>query len=260
VTESSRDERIDALIAFAISLSGRRGSPLRSIGKTQLVKYVYLADLAHADERGETFTGAAWIFHNFGPWAPEIVSRIPTVAQHHGIRSFSWTAEPGEPERERWTGEDVELPADLRKSIPVVAKIAIERAVREFGADTASLLEHVYRTRPMLSAAPGERLSFAARVADPPAHYRRSTPVPVSATATKKRRELIERHRAKVQAAAAGRSRELITPAVAYDDRFAEVARWLDGQEGEPVPRSEGALEIGDSVWHSSWRRGDGLP
>jgi hypothetical protein len=85
--------RCDQPIQFALIEAGRQDEYTdRDLGPIHLLKYVYLADLAHADRQGgKTFTGARWTFYHYGPWAHGVYARIdPALAAIH--------ARPPEPE------------------------------------------------------------------------------------------------------------------------------------------------------------------
>ena len=81
---------VDLVVQYALLEAGRRDDLFdRELGPIHLVKYAYLADLAHAERRGgETFTGAPWKFYHYGPWAQEVHARIaPALAAIDAIKS-----------------------------------------------------------------------------------------------------------------------------------------------------------------------------
>ena len=73
----------DLIIQYALLLAGEEDERFdRQLGPIHLVKYVFLADLAHAKRHGgESFTGATWLFHNFGPWDVAVYERIDPATQ-----------------------------------------------------------------------------------------------------------------------------------------------------------------------------------
>ena len=78
--------KIDNIILFLFLEANRQDDPSdRELGPIHLVKYVYLADLAYSEyHNGETYSGASWKFHNFGPWAVEVYDRIEIVVEKAG--------------------------------------------------------------------------------------------------------------------------------------------------------------------------------
>jgi hypothetical protein len=60
----------------------------------------------------------------------------------------------------RYSLVDESLFNQLEPELPFILAVALKGLIHEFGDDTTSLLHHVYRTPPMLGAAPGEPLSF----------------------------------------------------------------------------------------------------
>jgi hypothetical protein len=80
---------------------------------------VYLGDLAYAEtHKGETFTGAPWRFHHFGPWAVEVFQRIEPVVNEVGASQRRITSPKLEDDYLRWTLVDDELFEYLNGSLP----------------------------------------------------------------------------------------------------------------------------------------------
>src|SRR5690606_34954028 len=75
-------DRVADVMTYALCVAAENDDwRERELGPIHLIKYVYLADLAHAEARGEGFTGAAWQFYHFGPWSPAVADCIdPTVS------------------------------------------------------------------------------------------------------------------------------------------------------------------------------------
>ena len=146
-------------VAFASLLDDWKD---RELGPIHLVKHVYLADLAYAlENNGESYTGTIWRFHHFGPWSPEVFKQLdPSLSGYH-FRKKELTSKYDK-DYVRWSlkERDSQQIQELGKSIPLHCAIAVERALREFGSDTYSLLQMVYRTKPMIKAKPGEVLVF----------------------------------------------------------------------------------------------------
>jgi hypothetical protein len=157
---------------------------------------------------------------------------------------------------------------EIERELPPELRHRIRGVVKDFGKDTQSLLDFVYRTRPMLRAAPGEDLDFYAvavdagpqpdRVGEPQPEAR-----PASRKAEKRRSEAVEGLRQRIQA----RLRERLSqhrrppePAPRYDEVFAEGQRQLDELAGDPLPDGEIEARFADDIWHSRGRADTELP
>ena len=55
------NDRVDLVLQYVLAAAGERDGGEREVTATQLVKYAYLADVAHAERNGgATFTAAPW--------------------------------------------------------------------------------------------------------------------------------------------------------------------------------------------------------
>lgn len=260
-------EKVDLLIKFALATAGREDPGQQELGPIHLVKYVYLADLAYAEKHdGETFTGIPWRFHNFGPWAVEVYSRIGPVTHAVGATERIFPSRYGDEDVVRWKLEDDDLFEKLDSQLPSDVVRAIRTAVHKFGSDTNSLLHHVYKTTPMLRAAPGEPLDFRLAgtvVAEPiPVYSVEPEATPLSTKEKKRRKEALENLRAKIQERLrAPKGRELVAPPTPrYDEVFLKGQHWLDALAGSPLKPGEGELEFSEAIWKSSFRSDPGVP
>ncbi len=258
--------RVDLLIQYALAAAAQEDTGRRELGPIHLIKYVYLGDLAYAEEHaGETFTGAPWRFHHFGPWAVEVFHRIePAVSAVQATeRVFSSRYRE---DSKRWSLRGGGRLEELEKEIPWPAARVIRRAVHEYGSDTKNLLHHVYNTAPMLKAAPGEPLSFRSPQSEP-VGAGSSLPLPpaladgpsrLSKTAAKKlRARVAERLREKREA----RAKTAPMPAPRYDEVFFAGREWLESlTELEPIDGAEGELQLADEIWKSDARGSGDLP
>lgn len=244
------DRRIDLVLAYALALAGHE-EPSVALAPIHLVKYTYIADLAYAERHGSaTFTGVPWTFHYFGPWAVPVYVRIaPVVAD---VRAVEQRYEyPGTDERVRYLLRDVD-PQRLEERLPADVCSALKRAIRTHGADTASLLQAVYLTAPMLRAAPGDVLDFAPdHVAEAPADTDPQA-APASKRAVREHRDRVRAVRARVrERLAARRAARATTPPPRYDDVFVEGQAWLNSLAGEPLADGEVALVVDENVWRT---------
>lgn len=227
----------------------------RELGPIHLLKYLYLADLEYARSHGgESFSGIGWWFHKFGPWAVEAFQQIePAMAALRAERR-EFTSRYRD-DNVRW-----KLPPDQLENresgLPSEVARALSNAVREFGSDTSALLHHVYRTEPMLRAAPGDRLELPGAEPEPEQDPAPPAPAPtrLSKTKVKKMREEMRRRLNRKR-----ESRRTVAPdpPPRYDEVFARGVAWLDGPEAEV---RSGRVSFSRDVWTSRARGDSELP
>ena len=155
-------EKIDKLIQFALLTAGQEDEYNdRWLGPIHLVKYVYLADLAHARaNEGQTYTGLPWIFHSYGPWDLSCFKRIESALAAIDAEKKVISSQQFEEDYHRWCIRDSRLHDELQENLPISVTGTIAMFVHQFGTDTNGLLHYVYKTLPMINAAPGETLDF----------------------------------------------------------------------------------------------------
>lgn len=245
--------RVELVMQYALAASRCEHDDdwgLRDLGPIHLIKYVYLADLAYAEEHGASFTGAEWQFHHFGPWCKDVWCRIPHAM---GCDGAERRVVPSrfDTDCERWSMRNVDdaraLRERLRQRLPLRAALAVDRSAKRYGNATTELLHHVYTTGPMLRARPGEALRFdRATPSEPP-----TSEVAVQPTKRAARELASARRRVAERAAQVREARQRALAAYcppAYDDVYQEALRVLDEAAGPPPPEN-GTLEFGPGVW-----------
>ena len=259
--------KIDLLIQFALLVAGQEEDfPDRQLGPIHLLKYVYLADLVFAaGNNGETFTGTPWVFHKFGPWSLEVHGRIePALAAIGAIKTVFPSDFDDRKEWLRWQLCDEVLLEKVDKQLPVGIASSVRKYVHQFGKDTPSLLEYVYRTKPMIYATPREILDFTLTTTT----LRDVEPTPVlrmkGLSVKKKKRfkegiEALRKTHAERQATGRKKSQRFVNPMPAprYDEVYFEGIDWLDSLAGPPLPEGKKEAVFHNSVWQSSTRRGE---
>jgi hypothetical protein len=250
--------RLDLVLQYALAVSDR------DLSATHLLKYAYLADVAHAQAHaGATFTGIPWVFLHFGPYSKEAQQHVPEAATKMG-------AEVRQKERLQdgtayvsYHGGNEELAERLRDQLPPEVASAVRWSVREHGADTPALLDAVYRTEPMLRAAPGETLDFRP---EPQAQEQGGDePPPAPAEGPKAAwkirkeqkgaREKIAAEAKRRLAEATGPRRRGTGPSPRYDETFRAGMKALDELAGDPVPQGRADASFPASIWKSPSRR-----
>jgi hypothetical protein len=257
--------RVDLLLKYALAAAGQEEPGNRELGAIHLVKYVYLADLTYAEHHGgETFTAASWRFHNFGPWCTDVNARIAPVVAMLRAEERRYSNPRYEDEAVRWVVDDEALANQLEDELPLEVTSAIKRAIRQFGSDTASLLHEVYRTRPMLEAAPGEVLKFEPlrEEGEPSVHEPGVAPAVTPKQARTEReslRALRDRVRHRLAEARTSGTAPVVLPP-RYDDIFAQGQQWLDSLAGRELEAGEATMVVDEDVWKSRGRREPGIP
>lgn len=272
--------RVDPLLQFILAVAGQQDEVRdRELGPIHLLKYAYLADLAHSEiHEGRTFTAVPWHFHHFGPWSPAIFERVePALTAVGAERKVLNSARYDD--FVRYSLSDERLLDRLDAALPSAVVSAVRHAVREFGSDTASLLRHVYLTRPILHAAPGELLTFDARRGERLSEFAAALTArsivrdaellspdaspKLSWKALKEKRETFLHRRQEIRAQLAQRvakPRAPVIPAPRYDEVYFDGVKQLDELAGPPPTPLEGEAVFSDDIWKSPTRSDRDVP
>lgn len=254
--------KVDLVLKYALAVAAREDEPwARRLGAIHLIKYVYLADLAHAARHGgATFTGADWQFHHYGPWAGDVYERIQPTLAALGAQEFRFESTRYENDTVRWAIPDAEQAeatlAEVDRLLPPGVASAVKKAVHSFGADTTALLHHVYTTPPMTRAAPRERLAF--RSEEGPAASQEDEHQP-TAKQVKRQKEALRslQERTKAMLKAKLEKATAPTPAPPYDEVFVAGTQWLDEIAGGDPEPLKGEVQFPDDIWKGPWREPD---
>src|SRR5690606_14858018 len=150
---------VDLVIQFSLLVAGEEDDNFsRQLGPIHLIKYLYLADLSYAKRNnGQSFTGIDWQFYNFGPWSSAAHARIePALNAIYANRNQFPSDYEDKNDWVRWDLHDDRLLTEKRRLLPPAITMNLTSYIRQFGKDTPSLLDFVYKTKPMLAAAPNE--------------------------------------------------------------------------------------------------------
>ncbi len=115
-----------------------------NITKTQLIKFLYLADLYSVKWTGKQLTELDWYYYNFGPWHEDINTALTKM---NGKEIALESQGNGTLIRLGSQASNVE---DLK--LPVSLKLVLDNIRREWAGyeKLNQLLEYVYNTTPML--------------------------------------------------------------------------------------------------------------
>ena len=156
-------KHIDLILQYVLLTAGEEDDfEDRDLGPIHLLKYVYLADLAYAQRHnGDSYTGIDWQFYKFGPWSSIVHNRIDTaLACIHANKKIFDNNYGNDDDWTRWSLRDEGLLSQIGKKLPLVITSRIRSDVHKYGKDTPSLLDRVYKTKPMLMARPMEYLTW----------------------------------------------------------------------------------------------------
>ena len=250
-------------LQFALLVAGEEDERFdRQLGPIHLIKYVYLADLSHAQKKdGATYTGIKWRFHKFGPWSEKVYARIEPALSAIKADKKSFPSDYEEDQDWiRWSLRDERLLEDKAQQLPSFVTVPLRWAVRKFGKDTSLLLDHVYKTMPMLCAAPGEQLDFSI-AQNVSSEEPTSEPLKMDSLSNKKKKQLKQRLRKLGEEYRNRRRKEAAfikpDPPPRYDDVYFEGLAWLDSLAGPPLSEGEYEVEFSDEVWKSAARKGE---
>jgi hypothetical protein len=256
--------RIDLIIQYALLVAGEEDEFIdRQLGPIHLIKYVYLADLTYAQRNGgQTYTGTDWRFYKFGPWSQAVNERIEPALR--AICAEKQTLPSDHEDRDdwvRWRLRDERLLREREQQLPVTIKLRLKQYVHKFGKDTPSLLDHVYRTEPMLSAAPNEYLDFSSVVNEQTEADADPQPLRMDSLSTRKKKQFKERLQ-QLRAQRKGResrASKLINPVKnpRYDEVYEAGIAWLDDLAGPQLTPGDKVAEFTDDVWQSPARKGE---
>jgi hypothetical protein len=255
---------IDLVIQYALAVASEADDfKDRELGPIHLIKYVYLADLAHSRSGEGSFTGVPWRFHHFGPWAVEVFERVAPAAQAIGAQERGFPSRFREQDAFRWHVRESHLAEKLERGLPWAVSRAVRQAVMKYHNDTTALLHDVYKTAPMMNAAPGETLALVppsdeTALGEAPSEVTASTPLPE--LSRRKVKELQTFVKQRSQENRRGRTLVAPEPLPRYDEVFLRGQEWLDQQAGEPIRQEHGRIEFSDSVWKSPGRRDPEIP
>ena len=253
--------RIYNIIQYSLLVAGLEDDPFdRDLGPIHLIKYVYLADLAHAEyHNGETYTGVDWKFHNFGPWDNSVNDCIdPALNEIGALKKVLESRYEGKEDFKRYSLADYDLFEKKGNTLPLVISARLQNDIHKYKKDTSGLLGHVYRTPPMLAASPGESLDFSLAVKkkkEKPAGEIKWDQLTIKKK--KKFNEAMKMIRENKKTRQGIKDKGFVRSPIKplYDDIYFNGLEWLDSLAGDPIPEQEFEAHFSDDIWHSQSRK-----
>lgn len=259
--------KVDTLLQYILAVASENDWGERELGPIHLIKYLYLADLDYASRhQGETYTGIKWQFFRFGPWSKELNDYMePSLtamgANKRTIHSHKF------PDFERWSLSDNSLVRELERQIEVQVALAIKDAVHNYGPYTESILHDVYKTKPMLYAAPGEYLDFSKALIEPSSSNDEMSKneTELSVKQKKKRKTKLDSLKEEFQARLTEKKKQRerqksVQPSPRYDTVFFEGVETLEKLAGEEIPLGKITCSFSDEFWKSKARYDPEIP
>ena len=255
--------KVDKIIQYALTVAADEDDYChRELGPIHLIKYVYLADLVYAERHtGETFTGTPWIFYTFGPWTSQVYNRLETACSSVRAHKRSIPSNYKDDDYIRWSLPDHNLKSKLELELPITITSSLKKLVHEYGADTPELLHMVYKTYPMLKAAPNETLDFTPLHA----HVEGVGSVertPLTVKQLKKQKEILKETREKLQgklalmkqAHTSKQKNKYPFGKPRYDDVYIQGMEWLDSLAGPELKETSLEAVFSSDIWKSKAR------
>ena len=131
---------LDPLVDYMIDkVRDEQGSPY--IGRTQLVKLIYLVDVLHCRRHGERVTDLPWRYYHYGPYADE----VQVLVDRKNLEADYWTSGA--------------FPRPFGPSV----RRTVDDVINRWGfLGLNELLDYVYfETEPMEDVKRGDMLDFA---------------------------------------------------------------------------------------------------
>ena len=199
------------------------------VGRTSLVKLVYLVDVEHYRRYRRQATGLKWRFHHYGPYAAELDTAInplaPGIAEHEFTGTVGDRAVSGY--RYSKTGDRREIERTFNSRSGASVKQSIDRVIERWALDPLwTILDYVYfETGPMQGPKRGEYLDFSKVQMASPARRNTATLKLPEKSLSDLRRRLKER-----RAEIGKEARKATDPA--YDQVYAEACEVMEEEEG----------------------------
>ena len=255
---------VDLIIQFSLLAAGDEDDYSdRQLGPIHLIKYVYLADLVYAKHNnGQSFTGIDWQFYKFGPWSQAVHARIEPALKAIGANRKQYPSDYDDKEDwVRWDLRDDRLLAEKRRDLPPMITMNLKQYIHRFGKDTPSLLDHVYKTKPMLAPAPNEYLNLSLEIDSEKEQPESIQSLRMENLSNKKKKDFHNKMVAlrELRQQRKSEAPKLINPVtnLRHDEVYKQGVAWLDSLSGEQFSSGSISAEFSSDVWKSPTRKGE---
>ena len=160
--------------------------------------------------------------------------------------------------------QDSQLLDEKQRALPPTITTNLRSYVHKFGKDTPSLLDFVYKTKPMLSAAPNEYLDLSLELDGIPTSQESPPSLRMANLSNKKQKQLQQKMAAlrDLHKQRKSDAPKLINPVPnpRYDEVYHDGVTWLESLSGEQLKPGEVTVEFSTDVWKSTTRKGEDVP
>jgi len=203
---------------------------------------MYLFDYFHAKVLGSKFTDFPWTFVYYGPYCREAMSSIDNAVLAGGIcKSTHDSKFDIDKDFHLFKCRDHQDAEAIEEGINFIVLSKIQWAIRQFGDDTADLLDFVYfDTEPMKNARKGDLLDFSlVEIFKPPKVAKRR---PMSKEEIEKAKALISGMGSKYEDGAKRLAAENERIIKFKTESYLKLVQFLD--RSDPLPGFNGIAKI----------------
>jgi len=154
-TVGERSKLENLLIYLTLRLRKSR----QRVGRTKLMKLLYLTDLLARRKLGRTVTGATYRFYFYGPFSTEVLDALDALVERGILEDRPELTKFGVAHNYQPTKLAESL--NVEEAIPEDEKAILYEVIKRFGRmNLLKLLDIVYATGPMKKVAPGELIEI----------------------------------------------------------------------------------------------------
>lgn len=140
---------VEQIILYLVRRLEKSSAP---VGRTRIMKLLYLADLVAKYRLGKTITGSRYFYHFFGPYSDEIQNAIISLTKKGLLLDNPILTNVGQ-------AHDYKTNLTKAPSLPLTLKekTILDEIIAKFGKKPLEkLIKTAYQTPPMKTAKPNE--------------------------------------------------------------------------------------------------------
>ncbi|GBC85210.1 hypothetical protein HRbin11_01656 [bacterium HR11] len=153
-------KKLEYMVIYIIR--GLKKMSHQRVGRTRLMKILYLADWLATQRLGRSLTGVKYYFYFYGPYSDRIMNAIESLIQRGIMEDSPDLTQFGVAHDYRLTEKAHEL--NIEGQLSNDERELLDRVLEKFGRlSLPQLLDVVYATAPMKRAVPGEAIRLDPR-------------------------------------------------------------------------------------------------
>ena len=130
-----------------------------TIGRTRVVKLLYLSDLISSARTGKKITNIKYQYYFYGPYSNDIIEELDMLVDKKIIKDYTFHTNSGIAHDYRLNDEMEEKVKDDVQKVDERQREIIDEVIKKYdGMRLDKLLDLVYSTKPMKEHAPGDAL------------------------------------------------------------------------------------------------------